>query len=225
MGRILQTLREEGLDEETLVIFTSDNGPWMTLNQHGGTAGLLRESKGWTYEGGMRVPFIARWPGRIPAGLVRDGIASTMDIYATCLTLAGAEIPSDRVVDGRDILPLLSGRGPSPHQTFFYYSADRLEAVRKEAWKLRIGRSSARDGSISQELFHLGVDPSEKFDLSNAFPEKFEELKELLEKEESEMVPGPAYQENLKSVEMLRELYRPHGGIDIRPPDPVDSVY
>ena len=114
VGRILETLQEEGIDEDTLVIFTSDNGPWLTLKQYGGSAGLLREGKGWTYEGGIRVPFIARWPGRLPAQLVKGSIASTMDIYSTCLRLAGAEIPSDRIVDGKDILPMLTGEGQSP---------------------------------------------------------------------------------------------------------------
>ena len=192
VGRILETLQEEGIDEDTLVIFTSDNGPWLTLKQYGGSAGLLREGKGWTYEGGIRVPFIARWPGRLPAQLVKGGIASTMDIYSTCLRLTGAEIPSDRIVDGKDILPMLTGEGQSPHETFFYYSGTRLEAVREGKWKLRIGRSSAGDGSISTELFDLEVDPSEKFDLADAFPERVESLNAFLENEKSEMVPEPA---------------------------------
>ncbi len=224
VGRILEALQEEGIDENTLVMFSSDNGPWLTLNQYGGTAGLLREGKGWTYEGGIRVPFIARWPGRLPAGLVQGGIASTMDIYSTCLRLAGAEIPSDRIVDGKDILPMLSGREPSPHSNFFYYAGDRLEAVREGKWKLRIGRSSAVDGSIGEELFDLEVDPSEKFNLAEAFPEKVEALKGLLEKEKSEMVPGPAYADNQRNLRMLRELYRPRGGIKINPPDPAETV-
>ena len=224
VGRILETLQEEGIDEDTLVMFTSDNGPWLTLNQYGGTAGLLREGKGWTYEGGIRVPFIARWPRGLPAGLVKGGIASTMDIYSTCLRLAGAQIPSDRIVDGEDILPLLRGQEPSPHRAFFYYAGDRLEAVREGKWKLRIGRSSARDGSIAEELFDLEVDPSEKFNLAAAFPERLEALKGLLEKEKSEMVPGPAYADNLRNLQMLRELYRPRGGIKIKPPAPAETV-
>ena len=155
---------------------------------------------------------------------MRGGIASTMDIYSTCLRLAGAEIPSDRIVDGKDILPLLTGEGKSPHKTFFYYAGDGLEAVREGKWKLRIGRSSARDGSISTELFDLEVDPSEKFDLAEAVPERVEALKGLLEKEKSEMIPGPAYEDNQRSMQKLRELYRPRGGIKIRPPDPSETV-
>ncbi len=224
VGRILETLREEGIDENTLVMFTSDNGPWLTLNQYGGTAGLLREGKGWTYEGGIRVPFVARWPRRLPAGLIQDGIASTMDIYSTCLLLAGAEIPSDRIVDGEDILPLLTGQEPSTHKAFFYYSGHLLEAVREGKWKLRIGRSSALDGSIAEELFDLEVDPSEKFNLAAAFPQRVEALKGLLEKEKREMVPGPAYEDNLRSLQMLRELYGPRGGVKIRPPEPAETV-
>ena len=224
VGRILETLQEAGIDENTLVIFTSDNGPWLTLNQYGGSAGLLREGKGWTYEGGIRVPFIARWPRRVPAGLVNSGIASTMDIYTTCLRLSGAEIPSDRIVDGEDILPLLTGEEPSPHKAFFYYSGHLLEAVRDGKWKLRIGRSSASDGSIAEELFDLEVDPSEKFNLAAAFPRRVEALKSLLEKEKSEMIPGPAYADNLRNLQMLRELYRTRGGIKIKPPEPAATV-
>ena len=176
------------------------------------------------YEGGIRVPFIARWPRRIPAGLVKDGIASTMDIYSTCLRLAGAQIPYDRIVDGEDILPLLTGQEPFPHKAFFYYSGHLLEAVREGKWKLRIGRSSALDGSIAEELFDLEVDPSEKFNLAAAFPERVEALKSLLEKEKSEMVPGPAYADNLRNLQMLRELYRPRGGIKIKPPEPAETL-
>ena len=139
------------------------------------------------------------------------------------LRLAGAEIPSDRIVDGKDILPMLSGQEPSPHSTFFYYAGDRLEAVREGKWKLRIGRSSALDGSISKELFDLEVDPSEKFNLAAAFPQRVEALKGLLEKEKSEMVPGPAYADNQRNLRMLRELYRPRGGIKIQPPDMAET--
>jgi arylsulfatase A-like enzyme len=113
VGEILKTLRKEGLAENTFVVFTSDNGPWLVFDEHGGSAGLLREGKGCTFEGGMREPCITWWPGRIKPGVVND-MGATMDVYTTILTLAGAKVPSDRVVDGVDLSPALFGTGTSP---------------------------------------------------------------------------------------------------------------
>lgn len=111
VGEILETLRREKLEQNTLVFFSSDNGPWLIFNQHGGSAGLLREGKGSTWEGGMRVPGIAWWPGKIAPGGVHRGIASTMDLFTTSLRLAGADVPADRVIDGLDLRPVLLGTG------------------------------------------------------------------------------------------------------------------
>ena len=113
VGRVLDTLREEGLAENTLVLFTSDNGPWLIFGRHGGSAGLLREGKGSTWEGGMREPALFWWPGKILPGVVRQ-MGSTLDVLPTVARLAGAAVPSDRPIDGYDLSGVLFGEGKSP---------------------------------------------------------------------------------------------------------------
>ena len=165
VGQILDALKENGIDENTLVIFTSDNGPAV------GNAGPLKGKKGSTFEGGMREPTVARWPGKIPAGTVSSELMTTMDLLPTFARLAGAEIPTDRVIDGKDIWPVLAGKAQSPHEAFFYYSRSELKAVRSGKWKLHlkdgkpdalynldtdIGESRnviSQHGSVSQRLF------------------------------------------------------------------------
>ena len=132
VGQILDTLKANGLDENTLVIFTSDNGPAT------GSAGPLKGRKGSTNEGGMREPTVIRWPGKIPAGKPNDELMTTMDLLPTFAKLAGAEIPADRIIDGRDIWPTLSAGAPTPHETFFYHSGNELQAVRSGHWKLHV---------------------------------------------------------------------------------------
>ncbi|MGC8791870.1 MAG: sulfatase family protein, partial [Bryobacteraceae bacterium] len=134
VGRILACLRDLGLEENTLVIFTSDNGPWF-----GGSTGGLRGMKATTWEGGIRVPFIARWPGRIPAGRVVREPAGIIDVFPTLLALAGAPLPADRVIDGRNIFPLMTGEAAaSPHEALFAMSGARLAIVRSGRWKLHV---------------------------------------------------------------------------------------
>ncbi len=131
VGEVLGKLKELGLDEKTFVVFTSDNGPWF-----GGSTGGLRGMKGSTYEGGYRVPCIARWPGKVPAGHVNDSPAVMMDLFATALKVAGIAPPADRVIDGRDIMPLLTGDSKSRHSAVFGQQGERLAAVRDDRWKL-----------------------------------------------------------------------------------------
>ena len=114
VGQVLDALRREGLDRKTLVFFTSDNGPWLTQGEAGGSAGLLRDGKGSTWEGGMREPGIAWWPGRVPAGVVTHELACTMDLFTTSLNLAGAEVPKDRLIDGLDISAAAIRYGAEP---------------------------------------------------------------------------------------------------------------
>jgi len=142
VGRILDLLRELGLDDRTYVVFTSDNGPWAIKGDHGGSAKPLRGAKTSTWEGGLRVPCIMRAPGRIPPGTVCDEIASTMDLLPTLAKLAGAKPPTDRVIDGHDISGLVHGdRGAvSPTKAFFYYQHTHLQAVRSGNWKLHLPR-------------------------------------------------------------------------------------
>jgi len=139
VGRILDKLKELRIDENTLVIFTSDNGPW-----YGGSTGGLRGMKGTSWEGGYRVPFIARWPGRIPAGHVHSEPAITMDIFNTVLSAAGTEVPSDRTIDGADIMPMLTSDAKSPHDVFFGSQGPRVATVRDARWKLHVLAANER---------------------------------------------------------------------------------
>jgi arylsulfatase A-like enzyme len=175
VGQVLKTLKAEGLAENTLVFFTSDNGPWLIFDTHGGSAGLLRDGKGSTWEGGMREPGIAWWPGKIKPH-TSHAITSTMDIYTTCLTLAGAKVPADRVVDGRDLSPILFKGAKSVRDTFFYYRGEQLYAVRQGPWKAHyITRPAYGRGAPEKhnppELYHLDHDPSEKHNLAKGNPE------------------------------------------------------
>ncbi|MBM3745502.1 MAG: sulfatase, partial [Acidobacteria bacterium] len=142
IGQILARLRKLGLDENTLVMFSSDNGPVIRPGLRGGSAGPLRGSKNTTWEGGHRVPCIMRWPGRIPRGRVCHALVTAMDILPSFARLAGASPPADRIIDGRDIRPLILGeRGArSPHEAFYYYRDERLQAVRSGRWKLHVYR-------------------------------------------------------------------------------------
>jgi arylsulfatase A-like enzyme len=159
VGEIMKALKQHGLDENTLVVYTSDNGPWKLSNGRGGSALPLRGFKFQTYEGGMRVPCIMRWPGRIPPGSHCDEVAATIDLLPTFAGLAGAKVPGDRVIDGHDILPLISGQqgAVSPHDMYYYYRGRSLESARKGKWKLR--RTGKKKGGV--ELYDLNSDISE----------------------------------------------------------------
>jgi arylsulfatase A-like enzyme len=133
VGRVLDAIKENGLDENTLVIFSSDNGPWF-----GGSAGGLRGMKAAQWEGGYRVPMIARWPGKIPAGHVSGEIAIMMDLFATILNVTGAKMPDERMLDGRNILPLLTSDAKSPHDYIFGHQNARLANIRDARWKLHV---------------------------------------------------------------------------------------
>ena len=120
-------------------MFTSDNGPWLTQGKNGGIAGPLHGGKGTTWEGGMREPTIAWWPGRIAAGTACDATISEMDVLPTLVKLAGGKVPTDRKIDGKDIWPLLAGQSKeSPHEALFYFNGNQLQAVRSGPWKLAI---------------------------------------------------------------------------------------
>ena len=162
-GVLLAELARLGIDEDTLVIFTSDNG---SRGVEGGSNLPLRGTKGTTWEGGMRVPCIARWPRRIPAGAVSHAPVTAMDLYPTFAALAGAAMPASRTVDGRNLLALLTGeRGESPHEAIFYYRGNDLEAVRAGRWKLHV----ARAGRPVTELYDLMADIGE---VTNRFDEQ-----------------------------------------------------
>jgi len=133
VGVVLDALKQNGLDENTLVLFTSDNGAWF-----GGSCGGLRGMKGTNYEGGYRVPMIARWPRKIPAGHVSHELGVIMDLFATVLHVTGAKLPDDRVLDGRNILPLLNSAAKSPHEFIFGHQNSKLATIRDARWKLHV---------------------------------------------------------------------------------------
>ncbi len=186
VGQIIDAVAEMGLAENTLIFFTSDNGPWLTQGANGGSSGLLRDGKGSTWEGGMREPGIAYWPGQVPANSVCTSITSTLDLYTTCLSLAGKEAPDDRTVDGRDISSLfLDDKRALSDSPYFYYGPDnRLQAVRHGKWKLHIRTNSQLQVEYFDKklplLFDLDTDPSEKYDLSEDFPEIVAQLQSTL---------------------------------------------
>jgi arylsulfatase A len=196
VGEVLATLSELGLAEDTLVLFTSDNGPWISYGDHAGGSGPLREAKGTTWDGGVRVPFIARWPGHIPEGAVCREPAMTIDILPTIAGLLGAELPP-LPIDGKDIWPLISGvpGATSPQEAYYFYQGNRLEAVRSGRWKLHFphryrtlaGRQGGTGGipvlyeqtETGLALFDLGQDPGESRDRAKEYPEVVDRLTAL----------------------------------------------
>lgn len=200
LGLLLETLERLGVHDETLVVFTSDNGPWLSYGDHAGSTGGFREGKGTTFEGGVRVPAVMRWPGRIPAGTVVREPAMTIDVFPTVARLLDAPLP-DHGVDGRDIWPLVIGEpgASSPHESYvFYYHANHLEALRAGRWKLHLphGYRSMQDNPpgnggvpgkyvygvpIELSLFDLETDPHETTDVKDQHPEVLEQLLAMVE--------------------------------------------
>ena len=175
VGEILKTLDELELSKRTLVIFTSDNGPWLSMGSHGGKADPLRDGKFTRFEGGHRVPCVMRWPGQIPAGTTLDGIVSTIDLLPTLAGLAGAGLAADRVIDGIDVWPYLAGKTEtSPRETFFLSP----HVVRRGDWKLMMPgnyqeifpapKTAGPGGRVEYahpQLYHLKSDPGERHSL------------------------------------------------------------
>lgn len=171
-GLLLEALAKNGLEDKTLIFFSSDNGPMEDDGDTGGLRGRIRDA----YEGGIRVPLIARWPGKIPAGRVVDRPAIAYDIFPTLVRQAGGQLPADRVYDGQDVWPLLTGKGEFRREKpFFWVYSDRVSAVRDGQWKLHVRQ---RDKLLKTfELYDVVKDPKETQNLSERFPEEFERLK------------------------------------------------
>lgn len=194
VGRILKTLEEKGIAGNTLVVFTSDNGPWLTKGNQGGSAGLLRGGKGSTWEGGMRVPGIAWMPGRIGPGITSE-MAHAMDLFPTALALADVEPPEGVVLDGVDISPLLFEGEDLSERPFFYYRGDQLYACRLSEWKAHF---KTRDGYGQPQpdehqpplLFNLALDPSEKRNVANDHPEVLARIEAAVQNHQAGVVPG-----------------------------------
>ncbi len=198
-GQILDKLTELGIDRDTLVIFTSDNGPWLKKGPNGGSALPLREGKGTTYEGGMRVPCIMRWPGRIPADSTCGEMALTLDLLPTIAAITGTRPPRDRIIDGKSILPLIEGdRGAAtPHEAFYFYNtAGQLASVRSGDWKLHLARTASvrrkknKQGKVIErtiparpaELYDLSKDIGEQNNLAGQNPQVVARLTAVCEK-------------------------------------------
>lgn len=196
VGEVLAALRRLKLAENTLVFFTSDNGPWLNQKQNGGSAGLLRDGKAGTWEGGHRVPAIAWWPGRIQAGRVTSELMSALDLFPTCAALAGAALPAGRPLDGMDQTPLLLGTGPGSREFVFYYYGDQLYALRKGAFKAEFvthdGYSKAEPVTHDPPLlFHLPSDPSEQFNVATAHADVLAAIRQVAEQQRTNVIPAP----------------------------------
>ena len=197
VGRIVQTLKEEGLDKNTLVIFTSDNGPWLNFGNHAGSAGGFREGKGTSFEGGQRVPCIMRWTGTIKPGLVSNQLSSTIDVLPTIASLTGTVLPTHKI-DGVDLSSIIKGdMTASPRKNFlYYYRKNSLEAVRIDNWKLvfehpsrsYVNQAPGKDGfpgkspeniAMPMALYDLRRDPGEVYDVKEFNPKIVQELLQL----------------------------------------------
>lgn len=199
VGEIMKTLKKYNLEQNTLVIFTSDNGPWLNFGNHAGNTGALREGKGTSWEGGQKVPCIMRWPAVIPAGTVCNKLASAIDLLPTIAAITNAKLPNHKI-DGVNILSLMKNEpGANPREIFYYYyGVNKLEGVRKGQWKLVLphtgrtyeGFAPGKDGHPGKTdenhktelaLFDLRRDPGERYDVKDYYPEVVQELQQLAE--------------------------------------------
>jgi arylsulfatase A-like enzyme len=194
IGQVLSALSNAGIAERTLVFFTSDNGPWLIMGDQGGSAGLLRDGKGSTWEGGMRVPGIAWMPGRIRPGVTSE-LAHTMDLLPTALALAGIAPPDGVTLDGADLSPLLFESQALPPRPFFYYRGDQLFACRLGPWKAHFLTQTGYGQPQPEQhdpplLFHLGRDPSEKRNVAASHSDVLTQIQEVVQAHRQGVVPG-----------------------------------
>ncbi len=195
VGRVLAALRTSGLEDNTIVIFASDNGPWLNFGNHAGSAGPLREGKGTMWEGGCRVPCVVRWPGHVPAGSVCNKMAATIDVLPTFAEIAGAPLPQRRI-DGVSILSLLRrDENADPRRTYWLYYGQTLTGVREGKWKLQLphasrtyeGYTPGRDGipgrtgtkQLELALYDLDADVGERTNLAGRYPDVVERLQKI----------------------------------------------
>jgi arylsulfatase len=204
VGEVMRTLRETGLEKNTLVIFTSDNGPWLSFGDHAGNTGGLREGKGTSWEGGQREPCIMRWPGIIPPGTVCNQIAATLDVFPTIAGFCGIPLPAAKI-DGVDISSLLKNEpGANPRNEFvYYYRNNSLEGVRRGPWKLTVPHPSqtyklyapghgghpgkTAEVNVPLALYDLATDPGETQDVQALHPDIVSELQALVQKYRDEL--------------------------------------
>lgn len=205
VGEIMSCLKKNGLEENTIVVFTSDNGPW-----YNGSAGGLRGRKGQSYDGGYRVPFVARWPGRIPAGRVCSEPAMNIDLFPTLTAAAGLTPPSDRIIDGRDLSGLLTGKAPAPpHDTLYLYHYEELEGIRAGSWKYfrnishytwpqPVDKPTTFMGKIAKgnfadwpNLYNLETDREECYNLASRHPEVCRQMQDRMTAWEQAITKNP----------------------------------
>ncbi|SFC51461.1 Arylsulfatase A [Parapedobacter composti] len=194
VGRVIDALKATGLDRNTLVVFTSDNGPWLIFEEQGGSAGLLRGGKGGTFEGGMREPAIFWWPSKIKPGVVRE-LGSTLDLFPTLSAIAGLDLPDDRVYDGYDLLGTLLDGAKSPREEIFYYRDEEVYAIRQGPYKVHF--ITQEDASPYHErtvhadplLYHVDHDPGERVDIADKHPGRIEAFRQLLERHNATIRP------------------------------------
>lgn len=195
VGEVLAAVEQNGLDDNTFVVFTSDNGPWTAFHELGGSTGLLSGGKGsrGTFEGGMRMPTIFRWPGKLEQGVVME-MATLLDLLPTFSKLANVSLPNDRIYDGYDISPVMFETGKNPRDVVFYYRDTKLLAIRKGEYKVHFEvRGEGDNVNFTMKdvplLFNLNIDPSEKFNIADKHPEIIAEMKEILKQHQAGIVP------------------------------------
>jgi len=185
----MKALDRHGMSENTFIFFSSDNGAWFE-----GNAGIYRGRKGQTLDGGMRVPGIARWPAHIPAGKVINEMSMNIDLFSTCLNMAGVRIPHDRPIDGKNMLSMLKGESSSPHDALYFYHGRKLEAVRTPKWKYhRVHKGWAHLYSPLPKkpmLIDLENDPNESYNVIDKYPEVAAKMEELMKNWEADLVRG-----------------------------------
>ncbi len=221
VGEIFKALEKHGLTNNTLVVFTSDNGPWLNFGKYAGSAGPFREGKGTSWEGGVRVPCIMRWPGHIPASTVCNKMAATMDLLPTFAAMTGAPLPEHKI-DGVNILPLLKGESEAnPRDHLFYYYGKQLQAVRQGRWKLHFpheyrsyqGVEPGKDGlpgpyahgRTGFELYDLENDIGETHDVADKYPDIITQLRALGEIARKELGDGDLLGEGVRPVGRISE--------------------
>ncbi len=185
VGQILSKLEDLNILENTLVIFSSDNGPWLVMEDHGGSAGILREGKQFTFEGGMRVPTVAMWKAKIPAGISYDDLASQMDWFPTIAQITGIPLPDDRPIDGKDISAVLYNTGSRIDSTYLFFDGGDLQCYRKGPWKIKkpfegCEKAAWRSGVAAHDtlLINLKSDPGER---NNLYSNQKDFAKQLFE--------------------------------------------
>ncbi|MBT8308292.1 MAG: sulfatase [Maribacter sp.] len=195
VGEILKTLKEEGLDNNTIVVFTSDNGPWLPFKNNGGSAGLLKAGKGTTWEGGMREPGIFWCPGLIKPGLISD-LGSTMDLFTTFSAMANVEIPEDRIIDGQNLSRTLLDHEPSPRKHILYYRGTELFAARLGDFKAHFitqgayGQFGEREEHNPPLLYNISHDPSENYNVAEQYPTIIPQINALVNAHKANLIRG-----------------------------------